>query len=82
MHADHVTGTGEIKKRLSTCKSMISKESGAKADLYFTDRDKIKFGNYELECRSTPGHTNGKETRINIGLTLNKTMAISFMLFL
>ena len=60
MHADHVTGTGEIKKRLPACKSMIAEVSGAKADLFFTHGDTIKFGKYELECRSTPGHTNGK----------------------
>jgi len=32
----------------------------AKADVQLKDGDKIKFGKYELEARSTPGHTNGK----------------------
>merc|ERR1712141_747679 len=44
LHADHITGTGLLKKLIPTCRSMISKASGAKA---------------ELEVRSTPGHTNG-----------------------
>ena len=38
---------------------MISKASGAKADLVVEPGDKIKFGKHELEVRSTPGHTNG-----------------------
>lgn len=59
VHADHVTGTGEIKKKLPNCKSMISKYSKAKADIPLSEGDKIKFGKFELEVRSTPGHTDG-----------------------
>jgi len=58
VHADHVTGTGEIKKRIPSCKSVIG-EPKAKADVYIKHGDIIKFGQYELECRSTPGHTDG-----------------------
>ena len=60
LHADHITGTGLLKKLIPTCRSMISKASGAKADLVVEPGDKIKFGKHELEVRSTPGHTNGK----------------------
>ena len=42
-HADHVTGTG-ILKTLVSCKSMISAQAGAKADVYLHDGDIIKFG--------------------------------------
>ena len=42
-HADHVTGTG-ILKTLVSCKSMISAQAGAKADVYLRDGDIIKFG--------------------------------------
>jgi len=59
LHADHITGTGLLKKLIPTCRSMISKASGAKADLVVEPGDKIKFGKHELEVRSTPGHTNG-----------------------
>jgi len=38
-----VTGTG-ILKNLTGCKSMISKISGAKADVYIKDGDTIDFG--------------------------------------
>ena len=59
MHADHITGTGLLKKLIPSCKSIISKTSGAKADLLVEPGTKIKFGNHELEVRATPGHTDG-----------------------
>jgi len=58
-HADHITGTGELKKRFVGCKSVISKASGAKADIYICDGDQVAFGNQTLDVLSTPGHTNG-----------------------
>ena len=59
-HADHVTATGELKKRLAECKSGISDDSGAAADWKFKEGDKIEFGGNTLEVRATPGHTDGK----------------------
>ncbi|XP_050432212.1 persulfide dioxygenase ETHE1, mitochondrial [Adelges cooleyi] len=64
VHADHVTGTGALKKLIPSCQSVISKQSGAKADIYISSGDKIQFGSYEIEVRSTPGHTNGCVTYI------------------
>ena len=43
VHADHVTGTG-ILKNLTGCKSVISKISGARADVFINDGEKIDFG--------------------------------------
>merc|ERR1712223_227298 len=65
MHADHITGTGLLKKLIPSCKSIISKASGAKADLLVEPGTKIKFGNHELEVRATPGHTNGCVTYVS-----------------
>lgn len=59
MHADHVTGTGMIRKRLPAFKSVIAKATPARADRYISDGEIINFGKFELECRSTPGHTDG-----------------------
>lgn len=42
------------------CKSAISAASKADADIKLKEGDKLTFGKYELEVRSTPGHTNGK----------------------
>jgi len=43
VHADHVTGTG-ILKSLTGCKSVISKLSGAKADVFVHEGDTVDFG--------------------------------------
>ena len=60
VHADHITGTGLLKKYIPDSKSVISKVSGATADVYVQPGEKIKFGKHEVEVRATPGHTNGK----------------------
>ena len=64
VHADHITGTGRLKTLLPDCRSMISKSSGAKADIYLEHGDQIEIGDENqpltIECRSTPGHTNGR----------------------
>uniref|UniRef100_A0A2M4ALB8 Persulfide dioxygenase ETHE1, mitochondrial n=1 Tax=Anopheles triannulatus TaxID=58253 RepID=A0A2M4ALB8_9DIPT len=59
MHADHVTGTGYLKQLLPGTLSVISKNSGAKADRHLEDNETVKFGRHELRALSTPGHTNG-----------------------
>ncbi|VVC25622.1 Metallo-beta-lactamase [Cinara cedri] len=59
VHADHITGTGELKKLIPSCQSIISQLSGGKADIYVNPGDEIEFGRYSVEVRSTPGHTNG-----------------------
>ncbi|KAF3793129.1 Persulfide dioxygenase ETHE1-like protein [Nymphaea thermarum] len=58
-HADHITGTGLLKKKVPEVKSIISKDSQAKADILINAGDKIHFGNLFLEARATPGHTAG-----------------------
>ena len=61
MHADHITGTGAIKKMIKTCKRVIAKTTPAMAVRYVVDGEIIKFGKFSLECRSTPGHTDGMD---------------------
>jgi sulfur dioxygenase len=59
-HADHITGTGILKSRVGGgMKSVIAKESTAKADIHVVDGDRIIFGTRFLDVRATPGHTNG-----------------------
>ncbi|KAI3386419.1 hypothetical protein SNEBB_000926 [Seison nebaliae] len=75
VHADHVTGTGLIKKRLkemkqkgecsfADCQSVLGSDSGGMADKYVKDNEKIKVGRFTFICRTTPGHTNGCVTYI------------------
>ncbi|XP_053123569.1 persulfide dioxygenase ETHE1, mitochondrial [Hemicordylus capensis] len=58
-HADHITGTGLLKQLLPGCRSVISRESGASADLLIKEGHTLTFGAFALEPRSTPGHTDG-----------------------
>ncbi|XP_014327823.2 persulfide dioxygenase ETHE1, mitochondrial-like [Xiphophorus maculatus] len=58
-HADHVTGTGLMKKQIQGLKSAISKHSGASADIQLSEGDNITFGKHCLIVRETPGHTDG-----------------------
>jgi len=58
-HADHITGSGLLRKRLGS-KAVIGANAGAEgADLMVDDGSRLKFGAVELEVRSTPGHTDG-----------------------
>uniref|UniRef100_F1LD67 Persulfide dioxygenase ETHE1, mitochondrial n=1 Tax=Ascaris suum TaxID=6253 RepID=F1LD67_ASCSU len=65
VHADHVTGTGELKRIFPRMKSVLSKYSGGRADVLLDDGDVLKFGNESLEARTTPGHTDGCLTYIS-----------------
>ncbi|KAI3881518.1 hypothetical protein MKX03_035596 [Papaver bracteatum] len=64
VHADHVTGTGLLKNKVEGVKSIISKSSKSKADLFVDHGDKIQIGNLFLEVRATPGHTLGCVTYV------------------
>ncbi|CAM1301818.1 ETHE1 (predicted) [Pycnogonum litorale] len=64
VHADHITGSGKLKEIFAGCKSILGSLNKAKADLYFKEGSKIKFGSEELEVRSTSGHTNGCVTYV------------------
>ena len=56
VHADHVTGSGELKQRLTGVSSVISKSSGAVADVLVSDGDVISCGeSINLKVLSTPG---------------------------
>ncbi|XP_051790764.1 persulfide dioxygenase ETHE1, mitochondrial-like isoform X1 [Erpetoichthys calabaricus] len=72
VHADHVTGSGRLKDVFPGCKSVLSDASGGKADHYVDDGEELRFGNFALEVRKTPGHTNGCIT-----LVLSNAMAFT-----
>lgn len=65
VHADHITGSGKIKEKWSRCKSIISKASGAKADIHVEAGELVTIGNQEIEVRPTPGHTDGCVTYVH-----------------
>lgn len=58
VHADHITGSGDLKTRLKIedVQSIISESSGAKADILVNEGDVIKCGNnVKLHVLNTPG---------------------------
>lgn len=58
-HADHVTGSWLLKHK-TNCKIASAKSIHAKnANIGLVNGDIINFGQYELEVRATPGHTEG-----------------------
>lgn len=57
VHADHVTGSGELRRCLGV-KTVISSDSGVQcADINATHGQIISFGVHQVEIRLTPGHT-------------------------
>lgn len=59
VHADHITGASEIRKRLGT-RSIVAAHGGASCgDIRVDDGDRVEFGRHALITRTTPGHTDG-----------------------
>merc|ERR1712110_330505 len=69
VHADHITGTGRLKKLMPGCQSVISEKSGGLADILVRDGDNIQFGEHSLQVSETPGHTEGCVTYIDTNNT-------------
>ena len=63
-HADHITSGGMIRKDLPHVQTIISKSSGAEADIHIQHGDKVDFGDLSLEVRASPGHTDGCVTYV------------------
>lgn len=57
IHADHVTGAGEIKKRTGAKTAVPRAAQVPCADLNLIDGDTIRFGTFTLTALETPGHT-------------------------
>lgn len=59
IHADHVTGTGALKKIFgNSCRSILSENAGGRADVLVKAGDVIECDEVKLECRGTPGKCN------------------------
>lgn len=73
VHADHVTGCGTLRERLGA-RTVVSERAGTTCpDELVKDGDVLRFGQYGLEVRETPGHTNGCLTYV----TLDRAMAFT-----
>ncbi|MBS1968726.1 MAG: MBL fold metallo-hydrolase [Bdellovibrionales bacterium] len=57
IHADHITGAGEIRKRTGA-QSVVSEKAHVDCvDIKITDGQELHFGRYTLKALETPGHT-------------------------
>lgn len=57
IHADHITASGEIKKRMSAKIALPAKAGVECADVYLKEGDILQFGQFSLSVIETPGHT-------------------------
>jgi sulfur dioxygenase len=59
VHADHITGAGDLRDRIGS-KSVVHRDAGAMcADLLVTDGVQLQIGDIEINVLHTPGHTSG-----------------------
>lgn len=57
IHADHITGAGEIRKR-TQAKTVISARAGVDSfDIQIEDGQELLLGNKKIKVIATPGHT-------------------------
>jgi sulfur dioxygenase len=57
IHADHVTGAGEIRNRLGIKTGVAKTANVPCVDINLSENDQIKFGNFSIKVLETPGHT-------------------------
>ena len=59
VHADHITGSGEIRKRTGAKVGVSSAYDMSCPDLHIEDGQEIRFGGFTIRSIHTPGHTSG-----------------------
>lgn len=59
VHADHISASGEIRKRTGAKIAYSSAYNMSCPDLHLEDGQEIKFGNLTIKALHTPGHTSG-----------------------
>lgn len=59
VHADHITASGEIRKRTGAKVGISSAYDMACPDLHLDDGQELSFGNFTIKVLHTPGHTSG-----------------------
>jgi glyoxylase-like metal-dependent hydrolase (beta-lactamase superfamily II)/rhodanese-related sulfurtransferase len=59
VHADHITGSGEIRRRTGAKVGLSSSYDLACPDLHLEDGQELSLGDYKIKVLHTPGHTSG-----------------------
>ncbi len=58
VHADHITGADQIRRRTGAKTGVSSKAGVTCADLALVDGQELRYGSHVLRVLETPGHTN------------------------
>ena len=58
VHADHITGSGNLREQTGALSVLSEAAEVECVDRRVNDGDRLGFGSFEVEVRSTPGHTN------------------------
>jgi glyoxylase-like metal-dependent hydrolase (beta-lactamase superfamily II)/rhodanese-related sulfurtransferase len=64
VHADHVTGAWLLKQRMGSQIALGAATKAINADRLLSPGEHIQFGDYYVEARATPGHTNDSLTYV------------------
>jgi len=59
VHADHITASGELRRRVAVQTGVSALCGASSADLQLSDGDVIQFGQEVIKVIATPGHTAG-----------------------
>lgn len=59
VHADHITASGELRKRLGARVCISEKYGMSCPDIHLGDGQEISFGKHTIKALATPGHTSG-----------------------
>ena len=60
VHADHITSSCPLKQKFTEAKIVLGEANPvACADILIKDGERLKFGEYQINAMSTPGHTDG-----------------------
>ena len=59
VHADHITGSGQIRKKTGAQIALSALYPTICPDIGLIDGQELSFGNKTVTAISTPGHTNG-----------------------
>lgn len=59
VHADHITGSGELRKLTGAKLGVSSHYDMSCPDIQLNDGDEIRFGKHVIRVIHTPGHTSG-----------------------
>jgi sulfur dioxygenase len=59
VHADHITGAGELRRRTGALSGVSESAQVSCVDRSLKHGDRLEFGQFEVEARFTQGHTEG-----------------------